>query len=137
MSSIPLCFPPAWALSHRDDGAALAQGQTRPCTGSGLCHYPASEPGLPGVGIARRLPGDNLPHSLHAPCCAPDSRPAPVFWLLRGFQGFPGNAQGQVPLPGLSPLATDSAGLTLCLALGAGLDLGFVMLLKQKGLSLW
>lgn len=99
MSSLPLCFPPAWAPSHWGAGATPAQAHP----GSVLCHYPASEPGLPGMGIARRLPGDNLPHSLHAPRCAPDSQPAPVFWLLRRFQGFPGNAQGQAPFPGLSP----------------------------------
>lgn len=93
--------PQISAFFYQDGGASPAQG----CPGSVLCHYLASEP-MPAVGIARRLPGDNLPHSLHAPRRAPDSRPAPVFWLLSRFHGFPGNARGQALLWGslLEPL---------------------------------
>lgn len=102
MSSLPLCFPPpgmeVQALPR--DTPALLCAMILPASQG------CQEWALPGVGIARRLPGDNLPHSLRAPRCAPDSRPAPVFWLLRRFQGFPGNARSQPHSPGslLEPL---------------------------------
>lgn len=130
MSSPPLCFPPAWAPSHRGAGATPAQG----CPGSVLCHYPASEPGLPGVGIARRLPGDNLPHSLHAPRCAPDSRPAgSSFLAVETLPRFSWQCTGSSPTPGALSFSHWFCWAHPQSCFGYRLGFGFCNVTKAKG----